>query len=272
MHMANARAATPARKNEQMLRLPGLASAERYSSRLSARSALYTELRLLLDGREAALASEDYRSLVIKENCLARGSVSARQKLWKELHARYRLDGEDPLFAAFWQEWRSSKTEPERTLTAYILFALNDRLVTDLGTDWLFPLLRRSPAELRVGDVRAFLARARQHPEVAKWSEETTAAVARKYCASIRDFGLAKGIVRKVTVRPALYGSPVRLLVRALRLAGTPPFALVQAPIFRLLGTDTTEIVDALGELSRTGALHFRMQGDVVEIDLREAA
>ena len=73
-------------------------------------------------------------------------------------------------------------------------------------------------------------------------------------------------------MRPALYGSPVRLLVRALRLIGTPPFALVRAPIFRLLGMDTTEVVDALGELSRTGALQFRMQGDVVELDVREAA
>ena len=145
-------------------------------------------------------------------------------------------------------------------------------MVTDLGTQWLFPLLRRAPAELRVGEVRAFLARARQHPEVGKWSEETTAAVAQKYCASIRDFGLANGIVRKLTVRPALYSSPVRLLVRALRLVGMPPFALVQAPVFRLLGVDTTEVVDALSELSRIGALHFRMQGDVVELDLREAA
>jgi hypothetical protein len=111
---------------------------------------------------------------------------------------------------------------------------MNDRLVADLGIEWLFPLLRRAPAELRVGDVRAFLGRAaRRHPEVARWSEETAAAVAQKYCASIRDFGLAKGTVRKVTVRPALYGSPVRLLVRALR---------------------------------------FRMQGDVVELDLPEAA
>lgn len=270
--MPYGRIATPTRMHEQPLRIPGLAPAEPYSSRLSARSALYTELRLLLDGREEALASADYRSLVIEENCLARGSVSARRKLWEELHARYRLDAADPLFRAFWHEWRRSELEPERSLTAYILFALNDRLVTDLGTEWLFPLLRRSPAELRVGDVRAFLTRVRHHPEVAKWSEKTTAAVARKYCASIRDFGLAKGIVRKTTVRPALYGSPARLLVRALRLVGTPPFALVQAPIFRLLGMDSTEVVDALGELSRTGALHFRMQGDVVELDIREAA
>ena len=270
--MANGRNAARARTKERPLRIPGLGSAEPYSSRLSARSALYTELRLLLDGREDALSSGNYRHLVIEENCLARGPVSARRKLWEELHARYRLDGADPLFAAFWQEWRRSEVEPERGLTAYILFALNDRLVTDLGTEWLFPLLRRSPAELRVGDVLAFLARARHHPEVAEWSEQTTMAVARKYCASVRDFGLARGVVRKVTVRPALYGSPVRLLVRALRLAGTPPFALVQAPIFRLLAVDTTEVVDALGELSRSGALHFRMQGNVVELGVREAA
>ena len=188
------------------------------------------------------------------------------------MHARYRLDSADPLFTAFWQEWRCSRTEAERSLTAYILFALNDRLVTDLGTEWLFPLLRRAPAELRVGDVRAFLGLARQHPEVGKWSEATTVAVAQKYCASIRDFGLANGIVRKVTVRPALYGSPVRLLVRALRLVGVPPSGLVQAPIFRLLGVDTTEVVDALSELSRMGALRFRIQGDVVDLDLREVA
>ena len=270
--MTNARYATRAGTNDLSLRIAGLASAAPYSSRLSARSALYTDLRLLLDGCGNALPSRDYRRLVIEENCLARGSVSTRRKLWKELHARYRLDGADPLFAAFWQEWCRSKAETERNLTAYVLFALNDRLVTDLGTEWLFPLLRRSPAEIRVGDVLAFLARARHHPEVAEWSEQTTVAVAQKYCASIRDFGLAKGVVRKFTVRPALYGSPVRLLVRALRLVGTPPFALVQAPVFRLLGMDSIEVVDALGELSRTGALHFRMQGDVVELDIREAA
>lgn len=261
-----------AKMNEQSTRIPGLASGEPYSSRLSARSALYTDLRLLLDGREQALASEDYRCLVVKENCLARGSVSSRQKLWKEMRARYRLDVGDPLFAAFWQEWRRSKAEPERSLTSYILFALNDRLVTDLGTELLFPLLRRAPVELRVGDVRAFLVRARRHPEVAKWSDETTVAVAQKYCASVRDFGLAKGTVRKVTVRPALYGSPVRLLIRALRIIGTPPLSVVQAPIFRLLGVDTTEIIDALAELNRAGALHFRMQGDVIELDLPETA
>lgn len=253
--------------------LPGLDSAAPYFARLSSRSALYSELRLLLEGLDRPLASREYRSLVMEENRLVRASASARRKLWEELHCRYRLDREAPVFAAFWSEWSRSRSEPERSLTAYVLFALNDRLVTDLGTDWLFPLLRRAPAEVRVEDVQAFLRRAEpQHPELAAWSAATNLAWAQKYCASIRDFGLAVGIVRKRTVRPALHAAPVRLLIRALQLAGASPLDLVQSRHFRLLGIESYEVIDALGELNRLGALRFRMQADVIELTLEEAA
>jgi hypothetical protein len=251
--------------------VPGLNPKAVYSSRLSARSALFTELHLLLNTERTALSSAEYRALVVVENKLSRASSSARAKLWKELRSRYRLDASDPLFAAFWAEWRRCASEAERGLTAYMLLALNDHLVTDLGTELLFPLLRRAPAELRVANIYAFIERAKTaHPEICGWSEATRLAVAQKYSASIRDFGLAKGTTRKTTVRPALYGSPVRLLVRALRLVGVAPLALVNSPVFRLLGLDQTEVIDAFGELNRVGALRFRMQGDVVEIDVIE--
>jgi hypothetical protein len=50
------------------------------------------------------------------------------------------------------------------------------------------------------------------------------------------------------------------------------PLDLVSAPAFRLLGLDVGEVIDALGELNRLGALRFRMQGDVMELDIKEAA
>lgn len=250
----------------------GLDPAAPYSSRLSARSALFTELHQLLDGETKALSSTEYRSRVIGENRLAKSSEAARQKLWKELKSRYRLDAADPLFAAFWLEWQRCMSEPERSLTAYVFFALNDRLVTDLGLELLYPLLRRAPAEVRVADVLAFIERAyRSHPEARAWSDETRVAVAQKYTSSIRDFGLARGTIRKTSIRPALYGAPMRLLVRALRLASAPPLDIVRAPVFRLLCLDTTEVIDALGEMNRVGALRFRIQGDVVELDVSAA-
>jgi len=255
---------------------PGLDATAPFSSRLSARSALYTELHILLNAIEAeppaATSRAGLRALVVRDNLLARGSASARAKAWTELTARYRLDTEDPLFVAFLAEWRRCSSEAERALLAYVLFALNDRLVMVLGVDWLFPLLRRAPADVRAVDVLAFIQRARaEHPEIGGWSEATCLAVAQKYGSSIRDFGLASGIKFKATVRPALYGAPVRLLVKALRLAGLPLLDVVRAPAFRLLGVDTTEVIDALGELNREGALRFRMQADVIELDVTES-
>jgi hypothetical protein len=234
---------------------------------------LYGELHQLLDASSARLSSIQYRALVIDENVLGRSSTAARSKLWKELKSRYRLDGDDKLFGAFWTEWRRCGSDSERGLTTYVLLALNDRFVADIGIEWLFSLLRHAPAELRVADILAFITRAESsHPEVRSWSEKTRLAVAQKYTASIRDFGLAKGTSRKSTIRPALYASPVRLLVHALRLTATRPLEIVRSRAFRLLALDESEVIDALGELNRLGALRFRMQSDVVELDVRESA
>lgn len=265
--------ATPPPPARQTLVVPGLDPAAPYFSRLSARSALYDELHQLLDASAEQLRLVGYRALVLEGNVLGRSSSAARSKLWKELKGRYRLDGDDPLFAAFLSEWRRSESDSERGLTAYVLLALNDRFVADIGIEWLFPLLRRAPAEIRVADILAFISRAEPaHPEVGSWSEKTRLAVAQKYAASIRDFGLAKGTTRKSTIRPALYASPVRLLIRALRFAGIGPLELVRCRVFRLLALDESEVIDALGELNRLGALRFRIQGDIVELDVRESA
>ena len=93
--------------------IPALDPSAPYTSRLSARSALYTDLHVLLDASETSLSSS-FRSLVIDENCLVRNSVATRRKIWTELKSRYILDTEHPLFAAFLREWRRSGSEAER--------------------------------------------------------------------------------------------------------------------------------------------------------------
>lgn len=100
-----------------------------------------------------------------------------------------------------------------------MLLALNDRLVADLGTEFLFPLLRRAPAELRVTDVLAFIElAASSRTEVSAWSENTCRSLAQDYCASIRDFGLAKGIIEKDHGSPG----PLRIAGAATRKGASP--------------------------------------------------
>ena len=254
--------------------VPALDARTPYSSRLSARSALFTDLQLLLDDLPEPLTSEEYRRLAVDENALTRPSTAARKKLWEELRKRYILDRRKALYEAFWIEWHRSKSDPERGLTAYILLALNDRLVADLGTQWLYTYLRRAPAELRVAEVRNFIRRAGEtdHPEVRQWTEDTQLHIAQHYMASIRDFGLASGKSKKMSLRPALYGAPIRLLIRVLRLVRINDLEILTAPVFRLLALEGTEVIDALGQLNQQGELRFRMQADVVELDIGGAA
>jgi len=254
--------------NAVQITIPALDGRRPYQSRLSARSAMYTDLRILLESTETPLSTDGFRALVVEKNVLSRSSSSAREKQWKELRPRYVLDCNQPLFSMFWNEWQLCKSEPERGLTAYILFSLNDRMVFDLGTEWLYPRLKQSPSELRTEDVKTFLkASLKKHPEIEKWSHETFLRVVQHYMASIRDFGLATGKLKKVSVRPALYGAPIRLILRALNLLQTSPLDMLRSTAFRLLALDGIEVIDALGELNRMGELRFRIQGDIVEMD-----
>jgi len=130
----------------ETLAIPGLSESAPYLSRLSARSALYPEFHQLLSIQGEVLESAAYRKLVVDDNCLSKTSMSARVKHWQELKSRYRLDASDPLFVAFLKEWERCRSEPERSLTAYVLWALNDRLVADLAGlrlrrlgSWMFP-------------------------------------------------------------------------------------------------------------------------------------
>lgn len=248
--------------------IPGLDQHGRCRARLSARSALYTDLQVLLEARTELLPSADYRRAVIDDNVLSRGSVASRNKVFQELKGRYVLDGEHPLFSAFHHEWRRCGSDQERALTAYLLLALHDRTVALTSMEWLYPQLRRAPCEVRLGDLETFLQQLgkSEHPEVARWTPITLTRVAQHYLASIRDFGLATGTTKKVGVRPALYGCPVRLLLAALRMLRVSPLQVVRHEAFKLLGIAPGEVIDALSQLNRHGDLRFRMQADVVEL------
>ena len=248
---------------------PGLDEHAVCLARLSSRSALYTDLQVLLGACGGNLSMDEYRRAVIDQNVLSRGSVAARKKVFQELKGRYLLNADHPIFEAFLHEWSRCGSDQERALTAYIHLGLNDRTVAVISQEWLYPQLRRSPCELRVGDLEVFLRQLgnAQHPEVGAWTPITLTRVAQHYLASVRDFGLATGGMKKLSVRPALYAGPVRLLLAILKMTRVPQLAVVRHEAFKWLGIAPEEVIDALSQLNREGRLRFRMQADVVELD-----
>lgn len=201
-------------------------------------------------------------------NLLARATASARAKLYTELKGRYFLDPENQLFAAFIDEWRKVTNPEEKNLLVFALLALNDRTVMLTSCEWLFPHLRKADSELRVTDLEVFFASLGKtsHPEVADWTESTTKRVVQHYLATVRDCGLAAGAINKRAHRPALYAAPMRLLLRALQISKLSPPEIVSHECFKILGIAPGEVVGALSELNRQGAIKFRQQADVIEL------
>jgi hypothetical protein len=239
-----------------------------YVSRLATRASLLADLQALLAAVGEPVPRAEYRRQVIEENVLSRRTSAAREKAWKELAARYGIDGSSPLFRTFLEEYRRASSVRDRDLTAYLLFALHDRLVCDLGTDWLYQYLREAPSELRTVDVLAFISsREPSHPEIRGWSVSSRENIASHYLSALKEFGLARGAQRKTSVRPTPGPGPVRFLLRALILAGSSQQAAVQSPLMRLLGLTLAETVSLLFRLNAEGALRCRIQGDIVELD-----
>lgn len=251
-------------------RSPALKASQPYVSRLATRASLYADLQTLVGMVDGGAPRTEYRRRVIEDNVLSRGTAAGREKAWKELAARYAIGGESQVFRAFLEEHRRAPSEKDRALTAYVFFALNDRLVADLGTNWLYEYVRHAPSELRTADVLAFVStRASSHPEINGWSSSSRENVASHYLSALKEFGLARGAQRKVSVRPSPGPPPVRFLLRALLLSGASNLAAIQSPLFKLLGLSLDETVELLFRFSADRALGVRIQGDVVDLDLR---
>ncbi len=251
--------------NPPIIHLPALDAESRFLARISTRSALYGDLSQLL---MTAKIEMDYRRLVIEENVCLRRSASARQKLYQELKGRYLLDPSKSAFRAFSTEWIRSENEADRRLLAYVLFCLNDKTVFTISRDWLYPLLQRPGSVMGISDLTGFLNRLAKStaPEVGKWTVKTLERVVQHYLASVRDFGFAEGKQKKVSIQPSVGAAPTRLLIELLRLGGVPDKFIFSHSVFRILGIGESEVYDHLRSLHQQGGLHFKMQGDIIEL------
>jgi hypothetical protein len=235
--------------------------------RLSGAASMRHELEALLGAAPPDARPAVYRELVLDQNVTGKASASARLWVWKRVKLRYVLDPSVPAFRAFQACLQESPGTEQRGLLCFVMLARTDRLFRDVTLECVSPLLGQEGYVVAPAAIHEAIER-RGAASGASWSATTLDRTAKHLMTSLKDFGV---LVRSATKRIARLrpGPQVALFcARLARLEGLTDRQLLEARWFQLLGLEREQVADLLYSAARAGALLFRMQADVVELDL----
>jgi len=237
------------------------------TARLAAAASRRADLESLLGAAPPDAAPEQLRRLVVEQNVAGKGSAISRQKLWHQLKERYLLDRSVSEAAAFLAGFGATSSPSDGGLLCLLMMARTDRLFREVTLRAVSPSLTRDGVPVLADQVQQVLeAYLQEHGLV--WSRDTMEHVRQHMLASLKDFGVLRGSKFKRTARPRP-GSQVTLLAARLALLeGLTPRQVLDSQWFRLLGLDTGQVVDLLYATARDGVLRFRMQAEVVELEV----
>lgn len=237
------------------------------TARLAAAASRRADLESVLAAVPPHASVEEFRRLVLDQNVAGKRSAASRQKLWQQLRLRYILDCSIPESAAFLSAMASTSSPSERGLLCLLMMARTDRLFRDVTLESISPLLTRDGTVVSSDEVQRTVERCLR-TEGVSWSPETVVSVRQHLLAALKDCGVLRGSITRRTVRPRP-GTPFALLAsRFALLEGLTSRQTLESRWFRLLGMGGEQVADLLRAAAREGALRFRMQAEVVELQL----
>lgn len=241
------------------------------SPRLTGVGSLRPELESVLANVPAGASADEYRRAILESNAAGKNSATARLWAWRRLKLRYALDRpETEEFEAF----RTAMRDPSpagRGLSCALMFARLDRLFREVTLARVSPMLGSAgtvvdPVALRT-EIEARMTRANLG-----WGDGTLVAVTSHLLSAWKDFGLVTGskVRRTAMVQPT---HPTTVFAATLgRLEGLTDRQILGSRWFALLGLTESDVATLMYDAARAGALGFRSQADVVELDLRPPA
>jgi hypothetical protein len=106
------------------------------------RTIILMELRLLLAACSAAATLQEYRSAIVEDNILLKGTVATRRESFRRLRELYALNGDALLFRALRELWTDREAQP---LLALLCACARDPLLRATAET----ILRGQPQRLR---------------------------------------------------------------------------------------------------------------------------
>lgn len=108
--------------------------------------------------------------------------------------------------------------------------ARQDHMLYDFVQEMIIPR-KQGDRRILIADVQKFFDQSQKaHPEISHWSFETRLRLARGALATLRDYGLLKGAVKKDLVFPTIPESVVSHLIHLLQAEGIPETRMADHP------------------------------------------
>ncbi len=218
---------------------------------------MLVDLRHLLDATTADSTYEGYRSAIMEENVLGKGTASTRLWSWKKLRELYGLDPRLAVFRCFRQLWDNDSQG--RPLLAVLCACTRD------------PLLRMSASVILGATIDAVVtpldfAKAIQEEAPDRFRETTLKSMGPNLYASWTQSGhLTGGKIRKRT-HPVVTHEAVAYALVLGRLTGARGQLLFSTFWTAILDAPGEALFDLAAAASQRGWIDLRRAGSVVEV------
>ena len=210
---------------------------------------------------ESPLANLDR---IADTNLLAKPS-RARANVVLQGVLRPRLVEPGPHVIAALKDLRSS---PRGFIEAYYFETTrSDSLLAACAEDLLFGWWESGRIAVDPRDVAAWLGELAVRGETPPWADSTRIEVARHLLATLRDFGVLSGAVRKEVSRASLSIAGFGYVAFRLHESGASSRALLVSPVWRRWLLDQGRVTELFHEAARNGLLRYSSAGSAVRVD-----
>lgn len=237
-----------------------------YASKIIKAGALLSDTKILLAHWDLAASTQDNLDRFRSENLFGKASRSRIEDILRIFRQRYLVDTQVTRALVLLVEGGFPAESLDRVL--YFHSALSDRLLRDVVIEFLYPQQQRGRTDIRVDELQSMLSKwVSQGKTSAEWSDDTTRRVAQGLLATLRDFGILEGAVKK-SLSP-VYLSNTAFAYVAFYLKGQQASGkqLLDDPHWRLFFLSPEAVERFFFEAHQQGLLEYHAAGHVIRID-----
>ena len=241
-------------------------SEARYSSRIIKAGALLPDTKLLLENWDDRADVQANLDRVRRENLFGKASRSRVEDVLLVFRQRYLKDPK--MLKALIAATRNRMPSESLDRILYFQTARSDLLLHDLVTELLYDWSGRSDREIRTWEVHNWIEEQVEADRTERhWSPAVQLRVAQGLLASLRDFGILEGSVKKRLAYAYLPVEAFSFLAFQLYLDGSSSERLVNDPEWRLFLLPEGAVERLFLEAHQERLLEYYAAGPVVRID-----